>query len=333
MRRWILYMALLAVIPVYAQYSVDVLGEGFECRTLKMTSDYDGDVVCTLIRKPLHPKKTTKAVLYVHGFNDYFFQSEMGERFYDEGIDFYAVDLRKYGRSHRPHQSFFMVRTLSEYFADIDTCLSIIRHEGHTDITLLGHSTGGLITGLYAHERRLNPLFTRLIHNSPFYDFNEGWGMENVAIPVVAFLGRFFPTLSIPQSPTDVYPESLLKRFHGEWTYDERWKFPQSSYPACWFTAIHGGHRKLQHGLDIRCPVLVLHSDKSVYGKVWTPAFQEGDAVLSVADIARYAPKITSTTPQLATVPNGLHDLALSSLPARTLYYDILFRFIRETAN
>ena len=32
------------------------------------------------------------------GFNDYFFQAEMGRQFADSGYNFYAVDLRRYGR-------------------------------------------------------------------------------------------------------------------------------------------------------------------------------------------------------------------------------------------
>ncbi len=42
------------------------------------------------------PQNTQKAVLYIHGFIDYFFQTEMAEQFNQHGYDFYALDLRKY---------------------------------------------------------------------------------------------------------------------------------------------------------------------------------------------------------------------------------------------
>ena len=45
------------------------------------------------------------AVLHVHGFADYFFQTEYAEWWLERGYDFYALDLRKYGRSLRPHQT------------------------------------------------------------------------------------------------------------------------------------------------------------------------------------------------------------------------------------
>ena len=59
------------------------------------------------------------AVLYVHGFADYFFQRHMAERFAAEGYAFYALDLRKHGRSLRPHQHPNFCKSVTEYYADI----------------------------------------------------------------------------------------------------------------------------------------------------------------------------------------------------------------------
>ena len=79
-------------------YWADILKNDFKQATIVQPSDYEGSVTCTLIKKSA-PEKTNKSVLYVHGFNDYFFQEEMAERFIKEGYNFYAVDLRKCGRS------------------------------------------------------------------------------------------------------------------------------------------------------------------------------------------------------------------------------------------
>ena len=78
------------------QYRQDVLGAGYECADLEFQADYEGKVIATLIRKKAQ-KSTHKAVLYIHGFIDYFFQTEMAEKFNEQGFDFYALDLRKYG--------------------------------------------------------------------------------------------------------------------------------------------------------------------------------------------------------------------------------------------
>ncbi|MGM7310843.1 alpha/beta hydrolase, partial [Acinetobacter baumannii] len=77
-------------------YAPDILGAGYEQLTLNFPDDYEGKVVATLVRKKA-TQPTQKAVLYIHGFLDYFFQTEMAEQFNAHGYDFYALDLRKYG--------------------------------------------------------------------------------------------------------------------------------------------------------------------------------------------------------------------------------------------
>ena len=107
--------------------------------------------VATLVRRRAG-EESTRAVLYIHGFNDYFFQRELACRFNERGIHFYALDLRKYGRSWLPHQKFNDIRDLRAYFEEITIALEIIRQEGCQTTVLLGHSTGGLIITLYAKE-------------------------------------------------------------------------------------------------------------------------------------------------------------------------------------
>ena len=114
----------------------DIL-EGYQAVSVNLGKSFDGPVSCTVVRR-MASVPTNKAVLYVHGFNDYFFQSEMGELFNGQGINFYAVDLRRYGRSLRPWQYPFNVRDFKEYFEDIDAALRIIRADGNSDMTLFG---------------------------------------------------------------------------------------------------------------------------------------------------------------------------------------------------
>ena len=52
----------------------------------------DVKVVATLVRRD-EPRRSRRAVLYVHGWNDYFFQTHLADEFAARGIDFYAVDL------------------------------------------------------------------------------------------------------------------------------------------------------------------------------------------------------------------------------------------------
>ena len=76
----------------------------------------------------------------------------MARRYQEHGYRFYALDLRKYGRSWLPHQLPNNVRDLREYHADIDAALAVLQAEGCATVLLSGHSTGGLIAALYAQE-------------------------------------------------------------------------------------------------------------------------------------------------------------------------------------
>ena len=95
---------------------------GFETKSFAFPDDYDGPVTATLVRLAA-PHAPRGAVLYVHGFIDYFFQRHLAERFAQEGYAFHAVDLRKHGRSLLPHQHPCFCRSLSEYYADISRAL------------------------------------------------------------------------------------------------------------------------------------------------------------------------------------------------------------------
>src|SRR5918993_3149181 len=123
----------------------DALLPGFEALDLAFPADYDGEVCATLVRLPGGDAKRG-AVLYVHGFVDYFFQRHMAERFALEGYAFYALDLRKHGRSLRPHQHPNFCKSIAEYYPEITRSIDVIGER----VLLAGHSTGGLICSLYA---------------------------------------------------------------------------------------------------------------------------------------------------------------------------------------
>jgi len=60
----------------------------------------DAPLVATLVRRRAG-RKRRRAVLYLHGWNDYFFQTHLADYVAELGFDFYALDLRRYGRSLR----------------------------------------------------------------------------------------------------------------------------------------------------------------------------------------------------------------------------------------
>lgn len=308
------------------KWHADIL-PGYEARYVNQGMAFDGPCRSTIVRK-LSKTPTHKGYLYIHGFNDYFFQSEMGERVVDSGYHFYAVDLRRYGRSREPWQYPFNIRDQKEYFADIDSALSQMRRDGCTDITLTGHSTGGLTVILYGVERGARCGVNRIVTDSPFLEWNFSAFMRNVVAPTAGFFGKIAPNGKIKQGHCDGYAYSLLKQYHGEWEYNTDWKMVYSPpVTMSWVGAIdaaQGAVMKKYRNLTV--PVLVMHSSRKVDGCNWTPDFQNGDAVLDPAMLQKRGEKIGAT---VCTIDSGLHDLILSRRHVRDAAYDTIFQFIR----
>ena len=94
--RLLLTLAWLLVAWVgRAQYTEDILGATYQQQTICMPDDYEGKTVSTLVRKA-EPQTGRRAILYIHGYNDYFFQAQLGDSVAAHGYNFYALDLRKY---------------------------------------------------------------------------------------------------------------------------------------------------------------------------------------------------------------------------------------------
>lgn len=309
------------------QYQADILGEGYEQATLNFPDDYEGKVTATLIRKKAS-QSTNKAVLYIHGFIDYFFQTEMAEQFNQHGFDFYALDLRKYGRSILPHQKYYNIREIAEYDAEITQALEIIGAEHHENVLLCGHSTGGLTTTLYVAHHPNHPLIKALWVNSPFYDFNMNPIKRAVGVPSLSRLAQKFPNLQFPSELNKWYAASLHKDLKGEWDFNLDWK--KSSYPKVrisFIRAIYEAQKEIHQGVRVDIPVLVMHSHQTKNPRKWSKDAQSSDVILDVKDIQKYAKKIQGDV-TIREIPNGLHDLVLSEKIVRDSVYQQLFSWL-----
>jgi alpha-beta hydrolase superfamily lysophospholipase len=304
----------------------DVLGAGYTATTIPLRPDAEGEVVATLVRR-VTQRPRQRAVLYVHGFVDYFFQTHLADAWVDHGYDFYAIDLRRYGRSLRDHHTPNYSADLSEYFEELDAAARIIRDDdGHDTLIVLGHSTGGLITSLWAHARRGRDVIDGLALNSPWFDINEPWIARTVGMPAVNVAGRLRPHLPV-SSLAPHYGRSLHRDHDGVWDYDLQWK-PIGGFGvhAGFVRAVRRGQVQLASGLAIDCPVLVCASTRSGPARRPSPQLRNSDCVLNVEHMAEQAPKLGRHV-TIVRIPDGIHDLALSDEPARTHFFDELFRW------
>ncbi|MET8867092.1 alpha/beta hydrolase [Nonomuraea sp. NPDC004580] len=285
----------------------------YEITVLPMPDDFEGEVVATLVSRKAEPA-SRRAVLYLHGFTDYFFQDHLADHYVQRGIDFYALDLRKYGRSLLPHQTRGLVRSVTEYFPEIDEAVRVIRRD-HDELTINAHSTGGLVASLWADRVRGRGLVQGLVLNSPFFDLNVPTHLRLAADLLKTPLSYTRWVLPLPSS--NVYGRTLHRSEHGEWDYDLELKpLGGFSVHAMWLAAIRRAQRRLHGGLSVDVPVLVLASSNGLRVRDFVPEARSADIVLDPCHIARWS---TSVGPHVTCVriQDGVHDLVLSAEPVR----------------
>lgn len=305
----------------------DVLGKPWKAETIDLGHDDEGPVVATLVSRRAR-RRTGRAVLHVHGYCDYFFQVEYAAWWLARGYDFYAVDLRKYGRSLLPGQTPNHVLDLREYDDDLAAVWERVAvRDGHTHVVASAHSTGGLTFPLWLDRERPEQL-AGLVLNSPWLDLQGPLVARTIGTLVLQELGRRRPMQEIRRDVRGLYAMSLHREHEGEWDFDLAWK-PMESFRvhAGWLRAVRHGHATLHRGLDVPAPVLVLSSDRSSTPGEMGEDVHTTDMVLEVRQIRRWATALGSLVTYVA-VPGARHDVVLSRQPARDRVYAELDRWL-----
>lgn len=323
----------------------DILGAGFEQTTLQLKPDDEGDVVATLVRAdPPAPRTFFERlrgipiplahdtdVLYVHGWQDYFFQKHLAEYWRAQGAQFYAMDLRKYGRSIRPHQTPGYVEDLATYDEEIEYALDVMGH-GRADHTsrkllLVGHSTGGLVLSLWAAR---NPgRASALVLNSPWLEYQLTSAVRKAAAPVLGIQAKIRPMAQLVNIDFGLYNRATSIHRDGEWDFNEEWR-PAGGFSvrSAWMSAILAGHATVAKGLGIAEPVLVQLSDKSLLVPRWHPEMMHSDVAIDVEIVAARSRNLGNIV-TIARIPGAMHDVTLSQQPARQNSFDAITRWMR----
>jgi alpha-beta hydrolase superfamily lysophospholipase len=289
----------------------------------------DVELVATLIRKS-GPRVGSRAALYVHGWNDYFFQTHVADYLTDLGYDFYAIDLRRYGRSLRPGQLRGFITNLDDYSLELDAAADLIAVD-HDRLLLIGHSTGGLVTALWAAHNA--DRLEALILNSPWLNIQGAAIVRTLGSPVIDRLGSRAPTSVIRLPDLGFNARSMHISLGGEWDYDLTLKStPGPPIRTGWLRAILLGHQKVAAGLGIGVPILVLASATTDFSRRWHEGLRTVDSVLDVEQIAaravRLGPHVT-----VVRIPEGLHDLTLSAPHVRKQALDEIGWFVEAYAK
>lgn len=317
-------------------WAPDVLGEGYEQHTIELGPDPDGegDVAAVVVRRtPREEETVAGAVVYVHGFSDYFFQTDLADFFAERGLAFYGLDLRKCGRARRPGQTAHYCSTLEQYDADLDRTLEIVEaaHPG-LPVVVLAHSTGGLVTPLWLDRRRragrTDPV-AGLVLNSPWFDLQGGPRMRDVGTLALWAVAKVQPLRALELGGS-VYGSTLHTSGTGEWDFDLELK-PIDAFPITvgWLNAVRRGHARLHRGLDVGVPALVLRSDKTHWSRRYSDKSDRADTVLDVRQIARWAGCLGGET-SVVPVVDARHDVFLSLPEPRQAAYDAVDAWLRQ---
>jgi len=316
----------------------DVL-PGYWQQTLPLGPDPDGEgeLVATLVRRGEPDPSATRAVLLVHGFTDYFFNTELADHFAAHGFAFYALDLHKCGRSWREGQTPHFTTDLARYDAELERALDLMVADARSDVAgqaapaakvlVYGHSAGGLIVSLWLDRLRARGATERqhvagLVLNSPWLDLQ---GPAILRTPptaaAIATLSRLRKRMVVRPPTEGGYGTTLHRDYSGDFDYDLTWK-PIGGFPVTfgWINAIRRGHAKLHRGLDVGVPNLILRSDRSVREVSDPDAIHRGDAVLDVKQIARWAGCIGNRT-TVVPIADAKHDVFLSVAESRRAAY------------
>ena len=364
-------MGSIGEAQVANSWQPDVLGEGFECLTFdlgvdELLLDPDGrkkekhdaaegtgeedhappQLAATLVRSL--PKRASPwsrllghwrdledvDVLYVHGWADYFFQKDLARFWTSRGARFFALDLRRYGRSLREQQTPGYITNLADYDEEIELAIDEIRSSAPKNtpsrkLVLFGHSTGGLILSLWANR---NPgVADALVLNSPWLEFQFSARVRQLIASIVHLGARVNPLEAAPQfdrgfysrAQAEVGPHDELEGVNLTWR-------PLQSHPVHggWLSAIFDGHRQVSEGLDVGAPVCVLLSARSAMPTRWSEDLIRADSVIEVDEVARAALHL-GTSVTVEWIDGALHDVFLSAPDPRADAYARLERWVR----
>ncbi|MFE4542863.1 alpha/beta hydrolase [Arthrobacter sp. NPDC056727] len=327
------------------EWQSDILGPGFESCAFDAVG-WDGvRRRATLVRftppeapdalnpQDAPPAAPRRAVLFLHGWSDYFFNVELAHFWEAQGFEFFALDMHNHGRSLQPGTHGGYVADLGNYDAEIGTAVGMIAGSGgagRVQLVLMGHSTGGLVAALWASR---NPgAVSQLVLNSPWLEMHRSALVRRAAWTMVEPIARLRPEAVLRLPERGFYWRSISSSAEGEWTLDSAYR-PPLAFPvrAAWLSAILAGQAKVAHGLDIGVPVLVLLSVASENGMVWNEEMRRTDAVLDVNIIAARAMSLGRTV-TVERIDGALHDVFLSRADVRGDAYGRLARWIRGYA-
>lgn len=312
---------------------------GFEQCVIELEPDEDTPTLATLVRleEENQPEQPTFALLHIHGWNDYFHQVELAHQIAYMGGAFYALDLRRYGRSIRPGHPRGYIENISTYDEEIGAAIAHIRAvHGDLPLVLMGHSTGGLISTLWAHR---NPgALAGLILNSPWLETEGTLVGRTLLHGFLEALGSMSPRSEYKLAVPPDYQE-LSGPWLEKWGEQPEWANDYPNDPALvgwdfidgyctttymiarpgWARAIAHAQMEITAGVNIDCPILLAHSHASAAPDGNDVSTRYADTVLDVDLMVQRGMQLGDEVTLLKL--RAPHDVTMAEPPVRERLY------------
>ena len=257
---------------------------------------------------------SSKVAVYIPGNNDYFYNAKLAYSLNKKGYDFYAISFPNHGFTSIVNDTAFSSFNNMEFlFQYIEIILE--HYEIKQIDLLLGYSTGGLISIMYANYKNSKDtqFIKRCILSSPFIDWYADpnntsiTGSETFIEEVVTPLGLVVPKLNI--SSILGAPNTTTCEEFNEINFNPKYKslIVINTYPE-WIRAVTLAQQQIQNSkIDMKCPVDIIHSDKSVF---WDYS-ENADNILDINDITKYGALISSSDITFHKINNSIHNCFL----------------------
>ena len=276
--------------PPGPNWRTDILGEGYESRTIELIEDAEGPCVATLVRAT-PPTNARMTILYLHDRSVY--DEEIGE----------AIEIIREERDDEPivlmgHSTGGLIATLWAH-----------RHPGVLGGLIL--NSGWLeMQSMATWRGAMAPVIGRIAARSPMWEVPSG-GTGHYGRSLA---GRASSELDIPEGLSAQDPSV------AGWPIIQEWKRPESyPVPASWLEAIMAGHDTVEKDVHLECPVLSMVSTSAYVEEEWCERVFTSDTVLDPVVIAQRSLGLSDLV-TIARFP-GKHDLVLSDAPVREAVY------------
>jgi len=292
-------------------------------------------------------EKNTSCLLWISGYNDYFFHYHISDVLLQNNCDVYALSLKNYNFNVAgddttndiiKNKNLFFCDNFNDYFDNIDKAIEVInKQKCYNKKYIYGHSLGGLIAISYLHKTHdnvQNLQFNGLILNSPFFDFRLSFTFKCI-LYILSYI--LHPAYILRK--TSLNSLNLLKEYlKNNYDIDQnRIIIGTAPIYAGLLRQMFKYQREIQKNkIQLSLPILVFMSDRECEETRDMTRFPlnkkiselSGDDSLSIADIEKYIMNLSYDVHRIK-VKNSIHDI-LAYKNAHGYVINKLLDFIRD---